>query len=222
MDKARRKYFRWVLLFKSLSYHHIKETMEEIEKLESVFTQQLGMDRETFALSRGFWQLKTYKKGEFYNEYKNICKNLGFILDGVFRIYRVNDQTGEEKNVLFFSKGEFIASYKSFITQTACNYFTESTVDSKVLYIHIDHLNELYEKSHKWERFGRLLAEQAFDSVMTNTEGFLFKTAEERYVELLEKHPDIFNAVPQYHIASYLGIKAPSLSRIRKRMVGKK
>jgi hypothetical protein len=56
---------------------------------------------------------------------------------------------------------------------------------------------------------------------MRSTEGFLFKTPEDRYRDMMEKHPNIFNAVPLYHIASYLGIQGPSLSRIRKRMVGK-
>ena len=195
--------------------------MTPLEKLEHVFTNQVGMDKESFALSLPYWQLKTYRKGEFYNEYKNICKHLGFIIDGVFRIYRVNELTGEEKNMLFFGNNEFIASYKSFLSQTACSYFTESMADSTVLYIHIDSLNLLYEKSHKWERFGRMVAEQAFQAVMNATEGLLFKSAEERYEELLRQHPDIFNAVPLYHIASYLGIRGPSLSRIRKRIVMK-
>jgi len=60
----------------------------------------------------------------------------------------------------------------------------------------------------------------AFTVAMTRTEGFLFLTPEQRYLDLLEHHPDIFNAIPLYHISSYLGIQGPSLSRIRKRMIG--
>ena len=179
------------------------------------------MKPEAFDLSLPHWKLKQYKKGEFYNEYKNVCKHLGFVINGVFRIYRVNSDTGEEKNMLFFTDHQFVASYKSFLAQTACEYYTEAMVDSLILYIHIDHLNELYGKSHQWERFGRIVAETAFHEVMVNTEGFLFKTPEDRYREMMEKHPNIFNAVPLDHIASYLGIQGPSLSRIRKRMVGK-
>ncbi|MFA6083471.1 Crp/Fnr family transcriptional regulator [Mucilaginibacter sp.] len=193
--------------------------MTELEKLEDVFINKIGMDKESFALSVPYWQLKHYKKGEFYNEYKNICKHLGFIINGVFRIYRIDENTGEERNMLFFGNNEFIASYKSFLSQTACSYFTESMMDSTILYIHIDSLNMLYQQSHKWERFGRMVAEQAFQAVMDATEGLLFRSAEERYAELLKQHPDIFNVVPLYHIASYLGIKGPSLSRIRKRMM---
>jgi CRP-like cAMP-binding protein len=193
----------------------------ETNLLRQVMFTATDMDAGVFDLSLPHWQLRHYKKGEFYNEYKNVCKHLGFIINGVFRIYRVNDQTGEEKNMLFFTDRQFFTSFTSFLTQTECNYYTEAMSDALILYIHVDQLNTLYKKSHQWERFGRLIAETAYHSVMRNTEGFLFKSPEDRYLDMLEKHPHIFNSVPLYHIASYLGIQGPSLSRIRKRIVHK-
>ena len=194
--------------------------MTEIELLREMM-YKVGMDKENFDLSLPYWQLKTYKKGDFYNAYKSVCKHLGFITNGVFRVYRANEDTGEEKNMFFFTSQQFMTSYKSFLTQMPCEYYTESMSHSTILYIHIDSLNLLYSSSHQWERFGRIAAEAAFNAVMTSTEGFLFKSPEERYVELTAQHPDICNRIPLYHIASYLGIQGPSLSRIRKRMVGK-
>jgi CRP-like cAMP-binding protein len=93
--------------------------------------------------------------------------------------------------------------------------------DATVIYICIDDLLNLYEKSHKWECFGRLLAQEAFNVAIERTESFLFKTPEERYLDLIKHHPRIFNIIPQYQISSYLGIQAPSLSRIRKRITSK-
>ena len=195
--------------------------MVELELLRSAMSSAVNMDAESFDLSLPYWKLKEYKKGEFYNEYHNVCKHLGFIIHGVFRIYRADEDTSEEKNMLFFSDRQFVASYTSFLSQKPCNYFTASMNSSMILYIHIDALHKLYRESHQWERFGRYIAETAFHQLMANTEGFLFKSAEERYLDMMEQHPDIFNAVPVYHLASYLGIQAPSLSRIRKRMAGK-
>ena len=195
--------------------------MNEHLELQQTLQSATGMSKESFDLSTPYWLLKEYKKGEYYNEYKNICKHLGFVLNGVFRIYRAHPETGEEKNMMFFTNNQFITSYKSFLTQTECSYFTESMIDSTILYIHIDHLHQLYRQSHEWERFGRIFAEIALTAVMDNTEGFLFHSPEERYLQLIEKHPDIFNSIPLYHIASYLGIQGPSLSRIRKRMLTK-
>jgi CRP-like cAMP-binding protein len=193
----------------------------ELGLLTSTMSSVVNMDVEAFNLSSPYWKLKAYKKGEFFNEYHSVCKNLGFIIEGVFRIYRADEDTSEEKNLLFFSSGQFVASYTSFFSQKPCNYYTASVDASLILYIHIDNLHKLYKESHQWERFGRYIAETAFHQLMANTEGFLFKTAEERYMDMMEQHPEIFSSVPLYHLASYLGIKAPSLSRIRKRMVGK-
>lgn len=192
--------------------------MPEIETLSGALEQFCGIDEQNFALSMPYWELRTYQKGEYYNEYRNVCKHLGFILNGVFRTYYVNTETGEEKNLLFYTSNQIVAAYKSFLSQRPCNYYTESLVESTILYIHIDRLQELYRQSHQWERFGRYVAEVAFNLVMDHTEDALFKTVEERYVQMLEQHPDIMNQVPLYHIASYLGIAGPSLSRIRKRL----
>ncbi|MBD2704890.1 Crp/Fnr family transcriptional regulator [Spirosoma sp. BT702] len=194
--------------------------MTEIDVLRYALKAFADIDDEAFDLSMPHWQKKQYHKGEFYNEYKNVCKHLGFILDGVFRAYCVNEQTGEEKNVFFFSKNQIVVSFKSFLEQSPCNYYTESMVDSTILYIHVNNLTQLYKESHQWERFGRMVAERAFSVAMGRTESFLFQTPEQRYLDLVQQHPDIFNAIPLYHISSYLGIQGPSLSRIRKRMIG--
>ena len=193
----------------------------DLEILAHALKAIANIDEDEFRISTAYWQKKNYKKGEYYNEYRNVCKYLGFILDGVFRTYYVDDDSGEEKNVFFFSKNQVVVSFKSFITQTPCNYYTQSMTDSRILYIHIDDLNKLYQQSHKWEHLGRIIAELAFNVSMNRTESFLFQKPEQRYLQLVEDHPDIFNSIPLYQISSYLGIQGPSLSRIRKRLVGR-
>ncbi len=197
------------------------ETLTEKDRLQQFLQAVAGIDETEFSRSRALWQLRTYKKGEFYNEYKNVCKYLGFILDGVFRTYYIDGRTGDEKNMFFYSQQQFVVSFKSFVTQTPCNYYTQSMTESSILYIHIEQLQQLYRESHQWERLGRLIAEMAFNISIGRTESFLFQSPEERYLELMQQHPDIFNAVPSYHRASYLGIQGPSLSRIRKRISGR-
>ncbi|BAV05114.1 Crp/Fnr family transcriptional regulator [Filimonas lacunae] len=64
-----------------------------------------------------------------------MCKHLGFIIDGVFRSYHVNEENGEEKNILFFTPRQIIAAYKSFLTQTPCNYYIECMTDATIIYI---------------------------------------------------------------------------------------
>jgi CRP-like cAMP-binding protein len=187
--------------------------------LQQALQSLTGMTEEEFNLSRAYWKPKTFSKGDYYNQYRHVCKQLGFIFDGVFRAYYV-DEKNQEKNVFFFSKNQVVVSFQSFIHQTPCNYFTQAMTDAQIAYISYDQLHELYKKSHAWEKLGRVLAELAFSVSMGRTESFLFKSPEERYLDLIQQHPDIFNSIPLYHISSYLGFQGPSLSRIRKRLAG--
>jgi CRP-like cAMP-binding protein len=192
--------------------------MIEIETLAFALNQFADLTADEFNMSISFWHSKTYKKGDFFNQQKNICRYLGFISNGAFRSYIVDPKTDEEKNIFLYSKNQFVVPFKSFINQTPCDYQTQALTNASILYIHIDDLLSLYKQSHKWERFGRLLAEKAFNLTTERMESFVFKTPEERYLDLIKNHPDIFNSIPLYHISSYLGIQGPSLSRIRKRI----
>jgi CRP-like cAMP-binding protein len=195
--------------------------MSNLAILQTVFKEFSGMSEEAFDLSATLWQEKSFKKGELFNNYKNVCKELSFILDGTFRSYIIDYESGEDKNLFFYSQNGMMTAFKSFVRQIPCEYYTEALTEAKVLTIHILDLQKLYKQSHEWERFGRLLAEMAANIVIEKMESFLLKTAEERYLELIESHPDLYEKVPLYHISSYLGIQGPSLSRIRKRIARK-
>lgn len=194
--------------------------MESLDKLKLALNQFAGLNEVDFLLSKNLWKFKSFQKGETYNEFRSICKDLGFVTKGVFRSYIIDEKTGEEKNVFLYSSNGFVVSFKSFVNQMPCDYHTQSLTDAEVVYINILDLQSLYKESHNWEKFGRVLAQEAFNVAMNRLEGFMFQTPEERYLKLIKQHPDIFHNVPLYHISSYLGIQGPSLSRIRKRISG--
>ena len=192
--------------------------MSDLEKLSFAFNQLAQLTEEEFMLSKEFWKPLTYNKGDYYNRHRTVCRYLGFVFDGVFRSFIIDEKTDTEKNVFFYSANQFVVTFKSFVNQIPCDYHTQAMTDARLLCISIDDLLMLYKKNHAWERFGRLLAQEAFNIVMERNEGFLFKSPEERYNDLIKNHPDIINNIPLYHISSYLGIQGPSLSRIRKRI----
>ena len=195
--------------------------MENLLRLAGALHHVAGIDAKNFKLSAGLWQERSFVKGEFFNQQGHVCQYLGFVLNGVFRSYLFDPHNGEEKNVFFFSPDQVVVAYKSFVTQTACSYFTGALTEATILYIHVDDLTKLYARSHQWEHFGRIVAEQAFNIAMGKAESLLFRTAEERYLDMIMQHPRIFDQVPLYQISSYLGIRGPSLSRIRRRLVKK-
>ena len=80
-------------------------------------------------------------------------------------------------------------------------------------------LEKAYHLSKNWERFGRIMAEKSCQLTTERMESFLFLNGEQRYLQLLATKPHIFEQIPLYHIASYLGLERESLSRLRKKIV---
>lgn len=191
--------------------------MTETDILRHALAHFAQLSDEDFNLSLPYWKIKTYKKGEFYNPVGSICRYLGFTLAGYFRAY-LTDNEGNEKNIFLFLPQSVVVTYKSFLHQVPCDYNTEALTDAQTICITLVDLQSLYKKSHGWERFGRLMAEKAFDIANDRAESFMFKSAEERYLDLVKMQPDIIDNVPLYHISSYLGIAGPSLSRIRRKL----
>jgi CRP-like cAMP-binding protein len=171
--------------------------------------------------SKPFWKARKINKGDFFNMQQMVCNDLGLIVKGIFRIYYHDPGTEEDKNVYFFSENQFVVSFRSFISRNPCWYFIEAMEDSEIFFISHKDINSLYETHSNWGKFGRLLAELFFNIAQTRTEEFIFFSHEQRYIRLLEEHPDIVERIPAYHISSYLGITNPSLSRIRKRVESK-
>ncbi len=168
-----------------------------------------------------FWHFRAIAKHELFTFQNTVCRHVGFILKGIFRVYYVDPRTDQEHNLYFIAENTFLTSLKSLLTQTTCPYIIEALEDAELMVIEHEHLQQLYPKSHGWEHFGRILAEQYFLFNQTRSESLLMQTAEERYMDLIENHPDILNRVSLGHIASYLGIKGPSLSRIRAQVAHK-
>lgn len=190
-------------------------TENQLQKALFLFAE---IDEKLFASSENLFLFKAYKKGTCFNIRDSICKNLAFVTKGLFRIYYIDPKTNEEINLYFFFEKQFMVSFKSFIAQIPCYYTIEAMEDSEVLQISHPDLVHLFKTSHKWECFGRILAEQYFYGSQARTESFIFNTPEERYLQLIKTNPQIFERVSLLHIASYIGVKSQSLSRIRRRL----
>jgi CRP-like cAMP-binding protein len=191
---------------------------ENFEILNQHLANFAALNNKDIIDSQPFWRTKKIAKGDFFNMQNVVCNDLGLVVKGIFRIYYNDPVTSEEKNIFFFSENQFIVSFRSFITRYPCYYYIEAMEDSEIIVIAYHDLNSLYDSHPNWGKFGRLLAELFFNYSQARTEEFLFNSPEERYIKMLDEHPNIVNRIPAYHISSYLGIANPSLSRIRKRI----
>jgi len=191
---------------------------EHFETIKQHLVNFAALTDTDITYSRPFWKPRKLSKGDFFNMQYMVCNDLGLVVKGIFRIYYVDPETSEEKNLFFFSENQFLVSFRSFITRKICHYFIQAMEDSEIIYISYHDLNSMYQTHPNWAVFGRLLAELFFTYSQTRTEELLFITHEQRFIRLLDEHPNIINRIPAYHISSYLGITNPSLSRIRKRI----
>lgn len=190
--------------------------------LEKVLYFFAGIDEQDFKLAENMFEKKLYKKGQNMNILDKKGGDLGYIEKGLLRSYYIEPNTGKEINLFFFQEQQFIFSFLMLNASGESNYYIEALEDCEVMQISRKDLNHLYNTSHKWERFGRLLAEEYYRGSNTRTESFIFQSPEERYLDLIENFPTIFQRTSLINISSYLGIESQSLSRIRNRLSKKK
>ncbi len=163
---------------------------------------------------------RTLAKHDLFVKEGQVARDMAVVYKGAFRLYftyREREQTGH-----FMFEGQWIGDYESFLTQKPAANTVEALEDSEVFCLSYNNMQQLYKMGAQYERFGRLIAEYVYLVAMNSYKSLLLKTAEERYLELLETQPHILERLPQHYIASYLGIRAPSLSRIRNKLAQKR
>jgi len=156
------------------------------------------------------------KKGDFFLGEGQVCKYAGFIVKGLMRYYINHD--GEDRTYDFAHENNFVCNYESFIPKTPSTKIIQALEDCEILQISYEDLQILYKSIEEGERLGRLVIEQVFIQTLQALTSFYTDAPEYRYEKFIQKHPDLQQRISQYHIASYVGVKPQSLSRIRKRI----
>ena len=148
------------------------------------------------------------------------CSHQTYVLKGAFRSYFVNDE-GMDHTIQFAIEDWFISDFNSYINQAPASLFIEALEDSVVQQITYSDVEKLCDTNLKFERFFRLVAQKSFAFSQRRILSNMGKSAEERFVEFEKLYPTIVQRVPQYALASYLGMSAEFLSKIRKRLATK-
>ncbi len=176
------------------------------------------LDEEKSSILREL-SYKTFKKGTHLLKEGQISKECYFNIQGLVRQYEIVD--GEEKSTDFYSEGEALVAFESASRQVPCNFSWICEEDTTVVIGRLDGIEAAYVKNPKLEKMSRLFINQEFGKYQTLSASLITLNPEQRYLQLIDKRPDLIKRVAQYHLASYLGIKPETLSRIRKRIAGK-
>ena len=159
---------------------------------------------------------KNYKKGSYLLKAGNVCRYIIFIETGLVRYYANTDDN--EKTNYFNKEGEFVCDYLSFLPQIPSGINIQALEDTTIYQISFTDMQQFYEQVEHGERFGRLAIEQVFVSAISQMNSLYTDPPEVRYRKFISNFPNLGQRIPQYYIASYIGIQPQSLSRIRKRI----
>ncbi|WBX71168.1 Crp/Fnr family transcriptional regulator [Tenacibaculum retecalamus] len=176
----------------------------------------LTSDEEALLLSKIV--RRKYLKDQYIVQQGDICKTECFILSGCTKTFYVDDE-GQEHIVMFAIEDWWTSDMGSFITQTPADYNIQCIENTELFQISYDIIEELYIEIPKLERFFRKIIERALVASQKRIVSNFSLTAKERYLLFKETYPKIEQRVPQYMIASYLGITKEFLSKIKSQLI---
>lgn len=191
-------------------------TTQIIQSIKSLVP--LNTDEEKAFLE--ILEVKKFNKKDFLLQEGQICNKITFVNNGCIRLFY--NVEGEENTIQFFFGDSWYTDYASFLTGRPTIENIQALEESEVVQFKKDDLYKLYDSMPIFEKVGRVFAENAYLSVSQLNQMKTNEEPEVRYINLLKSRPELVKQIPQHYIASYLGIKPETLSRIRKRILTSK
>lgn len=145
-----------------------------------------------------------------------VCNELCFILEGLLRVYYI-DSTGNEVNQHFYQANEVIAPISAIISDEPCQYYIQALEPTQIMLADYHQLYDIGQTNPEWLRIEINFLQKVFVKNARHEARLLLGNAEQRYKWFCKEYPELLERLPQYHIASFLGITAVSLSRLRKK-----
>lgn len=186
--------------------------------LENLLTKEIGLSSDLFRRLMDECNEVILKKKDFLLHQGQICSFIGFVETGVLRSYI--EREGDDYISDFYFEGSFTTSYRSFLTGEASVGSIQALEKSVIYCLSKSKYDQLLQISNEWYKLGKYVADTLFIKKCRKETSLLMDNALARYKLLLETYPKIEQHVSQYHIASYLGIKPESLSRLKTLNIG--
>ena len=189
-----------------------------LKKLIDTISKTVKLTEPDVELCSAYFKPLTTSKNSVIEEQDKFPQYLYFISSGFMRLFYY-DENGDEVTSHLGSANDFFASFLSFIHQKKAKENVECITTCELLRISRPDLVTLIDSSESFKKFSLIIFEQAIASTEIRANDLATLAAEQRYKKLMETQPAILQNVPIQYIASYLGIKPQSLSRIRRQII---
>ncbi|MBL7826596.1 MAG: Crp/Fnr family transcriptional regulator [Saprospiraceae bacterium] len=188
-----------------------------IEPLVSYFSKLLPLDEREVEILKAVFTEKMVLRRKYLLQEGGVCQYNSFVVEGCFRMYMVDSQ-GKEHNLQFAIENWWMLDMESFYFGTPSRLNIEAMEPSMVLQIKKEDQFKLFTDYPKFNRIFRVLAENALIASQKRVLLTISSTAEERYLDFLDRYPQLVNRISNVQIASYIGVTPEFLSAIRKKM----
>jgi len=190
------------------------------EAIDRFIAKYINLTEEELAFFHTLLKHRKLKKKSFLLQEGEICDFEAFVLKGCIRSYYI-DKDGVETILLFAVEDWWVSDLTSFSEQKPSNLFIETIEDCELLSIDYKNKSLLFQKIPAFERMFRLLVQRALGVLQQRFYASVSQTAEERYLQFMEKYPLVAQRVPQHQIARYIGVSPEFLSKVRSTMYKK-
>ena len=178
---------------------------------------QISADQQHILLS-GIGHKKVSKK-DFLLKEGQVCTANYFVLSGCFRLYLV-EEGGTEQIIQFGIPDWWICDYQSLENKTPSGYFIQAVEDAEVAVIDRRNQDSLFNQIPQLERYFRIILQRAYSASLSRIQYQFCQSGEERYHQFTKAFPEFVQRVPQYMLASFLGLTPEFLSIIRRKKRG--
>jgi len=163
---------------------------------------------------------KKLRKKQYLLQAGDVCKTIAFVEKGALRAYST-DEKGNEHIIQFALESWTISDLYSFMTGEPATYHIDALEDSELILISKTAQEEILKRVPKYETYTRMQLTGAYLAMQKRLTSIISQSVEERYTNFISVYPSIAQRVPQHMIASYMGLKPETLSRVRKKIAEK-
>lgn len=207
--------------FPAIFVYPFRVFMSEFKPLIDHVNSRILLTDEEAAEFISAFKIGRIKKRQFVIQPDFVPRYRSYVVKGSFRVYVVGDE-GQDHTIQMSIEDWWISDYNSYIFQKPATMFVVALEDSVILQLSYQKEQELKASNPKFETFFRIMAERTAAFFQRRIIASLTLSAEERYDQFLQRYPLLVARMPQYAIASYLGMSTEFLSKIRNKKVKKK